>query len=194
MQTRALEEPLLHWSTIEAAFRVLHELGAPPHLVRHHQLVGEAADLLLTGLAQAFPDLHIDATQVRLGARLHDAGKCAHPQELNQPGSLHEPAGYRLCIDAGVPDAIARHCVTHAAWAHHPDDLEVLVVALADKLWKGRRDEALEATLLAAVCAATGLDRWAAFPPLDDLFESVADDGSRRLQQSTEPPLPWVSD
>jgi hypothetical protein len=62
--------------------------------------------------------------------------------------------------------------------------LEELMVALADKLWKGVRNEALEQRVIDAVAEALGKTRWDLFVELDTLFEAVAADGSRRLEQS----------
>jgi hypothetical protein len=66
--------------------------------------------------------------------------------------------------------------------------LEELLVALADKLWKGVRNSALEERVIDEVANATGRSRWDLFVELDSLFEEVAADGSSRLERSrTEP-------
>src|ERR1041385_3970231 len=59
---------------------LLREIGVPPRLYRHAELVGEAADLLLAGL-QRFR-VQVDEEYVHVGAALHDAGKALHPSEL----------------------------------------------------------------------------------------------------------------
>jgi putative nucleotidyltransferase with HDIG domain len=126
------------------AFELLVSLGATPRLVRHHELVVEAAKSL-TELLGAELGLAFDRELVLLGAALHDAGKIIHPSELDQPGHDHEVAGRALLMANGVEPEVARFCVTHAAWAEQGIALEDLLVALADKLWKGKREGDLEA-------------------------------------------------
>ena len=36
--------------------------------------------------------LRFDAGLIELGVAVHDAGKIKHPEELDGPGSMHEPA------------------------------------------------------------------------------------------------------
>ena len=92
-------------STPEAARALLADLGAPARLLRHAELVGEAAEALLTGFARLGVSLRAD--YVRVGVVLHDAGKAVHREELDAPGSAHEPEGERLLLErggrAGVP-------------------------------------------------------------------------------------------
>ncbi|MBA3463451.1 MAG: HD domain-containing protein [Deltaproteobacteria bacterium] len=129
--------------TPAASLQLLAELGASPWLVRHHELVLEAATLLCEGLRIELA-ASFDPQAVLVGAALHDAGKVVHPEEMSEPGSRHESAGQSLLLSHGVPAAIARFCVTHAAWDGPSTTLEALLVALADKLWKGKRVDALE--------------------------------------------------
>jgi len=77
-------------STTEA-YQLLSQLGATERLLTHVKLVGEAADMLINKFEDM--DLAFDANLIRLGAAIHDAGKILHPNELDGPGSLHEPAG-----------------------------------------------------------------------------------------------------
>lgn len=65
-----------------------------------------------------------------------------------------------------------------------PVSLEELLVALADKLWKGVRKRDLEERVIDRVAAALGTDRWNVFLELDTLFEEIAADGSKRLERS----------
>ena len=62
--------------------------------------------------------------------------------------------------------------------------LEELVVALADKLWKGVRKADLEERVADAVASALGGDRWDLFVELDTLFEEIASEGALRLERS----------
>ncbi|HMC58410.1 MAG TPA: hypothetical protein VKJ01_04380, partial [Candidatus Solibacter sp.] len=59
-----------------------------------------------------------------------------------------------------------------------------LVVALADKLWKGVRDSELEERVINLVASNLGMDRWELFVELDTAFEVIAGDGADRLERS----------
>lgn len=167
--------------TVEDAFALLAELGASAHLIRHHALVVEAAEALLHGLAPYAATY--DAQSVLLGAALHDAGKILHPMEMRGPGNRHEDAGRALLERHGHP-TLARFCVTHAAWDRDALELEDLLVALADKLWKGKRVEALETRVIQRLASALGRELWDVFTTADAAFERVAADGDRRLARS----------
>jgi hypothetical protein len=62
--------------------------------------------------------------------------------------------------------------------------LEELLVALADKLWKGVRLADLETTVIDAVVARCGGERWDVFLRLDACFEAIADGAEERLLKS----------
>lgn len=161
------------------AYRLLKKLGAPERLLLHVRLVGEAADALI----QAYKKLGLkfDARIVELGAAVHDAGKIQHPQELNEPGSQHERAGETLLLAQGVQAEVARCCLTHAAWHGSDVTLEERTIALADKLWKGKREEELELCVVDEVASRLGVGRWDIFESLDSVFEEVAAEGAERL-------------
>ena len=161
---------------------MLLELGAPSRLVRHAELVSEAAEALLALFASH--GLRLDVPLVRAGAALHDAGKLEHRGELDGPGALHEPAGELLLLAHGVSPPIARCCRSHAQWDALECSLEELLVALADKLWKGARVPALEKRVIEAAAARGQRDLWALFVPLDAGFEAIADGASERLARS----------
>lgn len=163
--------------------KLLRELGAPERLVTHGALVCEAADLLLVAFRST--KLSIDESWVRGGAWLHDAGKAVHREELAQPGHEHEHAGEKMLLDRGVDPRIARCCVSHASWSADTP-LEELIVALADKLWKGVRHEALEALVCDVVAKALARERWSVFVELDAAFERVASGSDERLRRSRE--------
>jgi len=168
--------------SVAAARILLGELGAPQRLLRHVELVGEAADLLLAGLGRLGIPLH--AEFVRIGVVLHDAGKVLHPAELEAGGSEHEPAGQLLLSEKGVSPALARVCVSHARWVQMQVTFEELLVALADKLWKGARHAELERRVVDRVAATRAMGFWDVFVDLDTLFEEVAAGGADKLQRS----------
>lgn len=168
--------------TPNRALTLLAELGASPWLVRHHELVLEAAVELCDDMARL--GVPFDRELVLAGAALHDAGKIVHLTEMQAPGHAHEPAGRELLAAHGVPEAIARFCVTHAAWDAADATLEDLLVALADKLWKGKREDVLERRILEVVARATKREPWAAFDAIDSICEAIAAAGPDRLVRS----------
>jgi hypothetical protein len=168
--------------TREDAFRLLSKLGASKRLLLHLQLVGEAADRLIveySGLGMEF-----DARLIRLGVAVHDAGKITYPAELEGPGSMHEPAGEALLLAHAVQPEVARCCVTHAKWRGVGVSFEERSVALADKLWKGKREESLELAVIDDAAARLQQTRWDLFTRLDEVFEQIAADGPARLERS----------
>jgi len=64
--------------------------------------------------------------------------------------------------------------------------LEPVLVALADKLWKGKRVPDLEEQAVQMFTAASHCDFWEAWPKLDSVFESVAASGDSRLARSEQ--------
>jgi hypothetical protein len=137
--------PLSSWNMLTAradAYELLERLGAPDRLVGHAQLVSQAADSLLEEFWKLGASL--DVLTIELGAVLHDAGKIDYPEELSAAGSLHELAGESLLLKNCVQPAIAHCCVSHGVWNAPDVSLEERIVALADKLWKGKREADLE--------------------------------------------------
>jgi hypothetical protein len=170
-------------TSIPDALLLLADLGAPPRLVQHHRLVAEAAAEVLSGLP---PQLRAAVRQdiVLVGAALHDAGKIVHPSELTSPGARHEKAGELLLLERGVDRRLARCCVTHADWRDARAELEDRLVAVADKLWKGKRDPDLEQWLIGELASSAGAAFWDVYPILSDLFDRVAGAGDERLSRS----------
>ncbi|MEZ4223539.1 MAG: HD domain-containing protein [Polyangiaceae bacterium] len=169
-------------NSVASARELLQQLGAPPHLIRHVELVGEAGERLVAVIASL--GVRANSELVRVGIVVHDAGKILHPDELHVPGAAHEPAGQDLLLQHGVSDEVARICVTHAQWSNHSVSLEELLVALSDKLWKGVRNLELEERVVREVARSLGKDYWDLFVELDNVFEQIAADGSDRLQRS----------
>jgi hypothetical protein len=64
--------------------------------------------------------------------------------------------------------------------------LEERTVALADKLWKGKREAELELLIIDEVAARLGISRWDIFERLDSSFEEIASGGAERLQGSKQ--------
>lgn len=163
-------------------YTFLKELGAPDNLIRHLTLVGEAAELLIEKLEQ----MHIpfDAQFVRLGVAVHDAGKIQYPEELHVKGKQHEPAGEKLLLQKGVAPELARCCVSHGQWQTLDCSFEELLIALADKLWKGKRDEELEKRVVEQTAQFLNREPWDLFLEMDSHFEFIAAGGVERLWRS----------
>jgi predicted hydrolase (HD superfamily) len=164
------------------AYRLLEQLGASTRLLRHLALVGEAADLLMREYADL--GLDFDATLIELGVAVHDAGKILHPSELDAPGHRHETAGETMLLANGVQPNVAKCCISHAEWAAHDVSFEERSIALADKLWKGKRETALELLVIDMAAARLGAGRWDVFERLDAAFEAIAAQGDERLARS----------
>lgn len=162
------------------AARLCEELLAPPLLVRHLILVHAVAIELLEALAASFPGLVLDRDAVLFGAASHDLGKVLHPDELTGPGNKHEDDGPGLLIKHGVPPRLARFSRTHGRW-RETDDLEDLIVALADNVWCGRRVEELETKVAAILAAVAGVETWKAWSKLDADCEQIASRSDERL-------------
>lgn len=62
--------------------------------------------------------------------------------------------------------------------------LEELLIALSDKLWKGKRVEALELEVIDRIAAQLQKNRWDIFQELDTHFERIVVDGDVRLERS----------
>ena len=62
--------------------------------------------------------------------------------------------------------------------------LEELLIALADKLWKGVRNQELEELVISRVSDILRQDRWELFVTLDSVFEQIASRGNERLVRS----------
>lgn len=68
---------------------------------------------------------------------------------------------------------------THARW--QGEELEDVVVALADNVWKGKRVEALESRVAELIAEQSGGEAWRVFCLLDTICEGVAAGGERRV-------------
>lgn len=169
--------------TVQDAIELLKLIDAPPRLVMHHKLVVEAAQKLVKEIKSRF-NLKFDASLVLIGAALHDCGKVIYPQEMTGSGNQHESTGEQMLLSTGISPEIARFCRTHAQWAETDITLEDLLVALADKLWKGCRDEALESTVINYIAQESNLPTWKVFVDADLVFETIALEGPNRLIRS----------
>ena len=63
-------------------------------------------------------------------------------------------------------------------------EIEDLLVALADKLWKGKRDDELERLVAEAIARDTEREAWDVVSALDSICEEIAAEGPARLARS----------
>jgi hypothetical protein len=154
---------------------------ASPRLKAHLTLVHDVACCLTERLGTAWPKLTYNAESVGIGAAIHDIGKAVHPEELSAPGHIHEQAGQKLLLENGWPEPLARFAVTHATDFSAANPMEDLLVALADKIWKGKREDALEQMVMHRIAAATGEEPWQVWLTLDDIFTDMASTADERL-------------
>jgi len=166
----------------EDVYLLLQELGANKRLITHLQLVGEAAELLIIKLKEL--SIPVDEKYIELGVAVHDAGKIKHTSELDNPGNNHEPEGEKMLLASGVDPKIARCCMSHARFKEMEVTIEELLVALSDKLWKGKRENDLELMVVDRAAEAIGKERWDIFTDLDSTFEEIAAGGVDRLNRS----------
>ena len=108
------------------------------------------------------------------------------PRELDDPGSTQEPAGDALLLARQAQPEVARCCVTHASWADAGVTFEERLVALADRLWNGKCEQALELAVIDEAAARRCQSRWDLFKTLDSVFEDIAAGGADRLLRSQQ--------
>jgi hypothetical protein len=127
--------------------------------------------------------LEFDEEAVYFGAATHDLGKAIHREELIQSGRQHQQRGVELLKELGVPADRARFAWTHSNW-NGPDPIQIedLIVALADKCWKGKRIPELEALMTNALSEKTGKPHWECYAILDDLLQTLAADADANLK------------
>lgn len=169
-------------NTPQQAWDLLQRLQAPEHLLRHVTLVTEASELLLAQCAKL--NLVIDENLVRVGVLIHDIGKIQRQDEMFNPGGEHEIIGEQLLLEHGASAELARICRSHARYAQMPCRLEELLIALADKLWKGKREETLELRVIDEIAHSLNQSRWDVFPSMDQCFEQIAAGADDRLRRS----------
>jgi HD superfamily phosphodiesterase len=172
------------FDSIDDAYNFLQDLEAPSHLIQHVKLVAEAAEILILQFQQL--NLSFDPEWIRLGVAFHDTGKILYPGELIKHGNQHEAAGEKLLLNQGVAPKIARCCRSHGQWDRIECSFEELVIALADCLWKGKRNIELEHRTISTAAQILQKDYWDIFVYLDDRFEEIARDGDMRLSRSIE--------
>lgn len=170
------------FDNLEDAYKFLRDLGALPKLLLHVKLVGEAAEILIETLKEL--KVPFDADFVRFGVAFHDTGKIFHVNELSEKGNLHEEFGEKLLLSKGVDKKLAKCCQSHGKWKMMDCSFEEYLIALSDKLWKGKRENLLEEIVIDKITLIINQDRWEVFEELDSCFEKIASEGESRLLRS----------
>jgi hypothetical protein len=62
------------------------------------------------------------------------------------------------------------------------DPIEHLLVAIADNVWKGKRNEPIEQALVAHIANASGQEHWEVWLTLDDILSNLGEPAAERLR------------
>jgi putative nucleotidyltransferase with HDIG domain len=173
------------------AVDICERLSAPPRLVAHLVLVHHTACTLIDRITAKFPEAHFDPDLVRFGAAVHDIGKTLHPNELTESGkNKHQRSGVELLKSLGIPKQRARFAWTHSNWTDSEQiTLEDLLVALADKSWKGKRIDALESLTADFLSTATARHKSDCYAKLDEIIQSLSQDADKKLAWQSSFPV-----
>lgn len=161
--------------------QLLIELHTPQRLMRHLTIVHHTAHLLLTQIEFHWNSISIDKETVLFGAATHDIGKTKITEELFQKGKKHEETGRDLLIEKGFSPKYARFAFTHGNWSDATIELEDLIVALADKIWKGKRIDELEELTISKIAQKGNIDYWTVFTQIDLILEEISKGADKRL-------------
>ena len=162
--------------------KLLKMLGARPLLRAHLALVHDFTVRLTERVSDLWPMLSYDSAAVRMGAATHDIGKTVFPEELTVPGHYHKTVGAGVLLDAGFPQRLTRFARTHGQWRQDEDlAVEDLLVALADTLCKGQRDEELEERCCRVIARECELDPWRVSLRFYEMTGSLAEGAEARL-------------
>jgi hypothetical protein len=164
-----------------AASKLLRDLTVPTQLKVHLEIVHDTAKSLIHNLAKSFPGLVFDQEAILFGAATHDIGKLLHRDEIHTQGQKHLRDGDALLRLLGVPPHLSRFAASHGTWSSAAE-LEDLLVALADQIWKGRRDPDLAFLIVEHLVTLTGRSEWQVFMELDDLLADIAATSNERLE------------
>jgi hypothetical protein len=161
---------------------MLEQNNAPVLLHRHLTLVYNTSVRILDKSALAWPSLQVIKKEVLFGAATHDIGKMFETEELRQAGNRHEVVGYDFLIGNGIPENLARFAKTHGDWMDEGLRIEDLLVALADKIWKGKRIDELEERLTKKIADSLYADYWDVYTKLDEIISDIVIGADKRIR------------
>ena len=166
----------------QEALALIDRLDVPPRLLAHLILVHDCASELIERVARAFPNVQMNRTAILFGAATHDLGKTIVREELSRSGNLHQARGFELLKELGAPAEKARFALTHGQWRNlDSPQIEDLLVALADKCWKAKRVEDLEAKLVELLSKESGQEPWQCHSTLDEILQELAAEADKKL-------------
>ncbi len=160
---------------------LLEKYQASALLKRHLTLVYNTSIEICTQFTKEWITLSFDKQEILFGSATHDIGKIIETSELYEKGNKHEQKGYELLLQNGIPEKLARFAKTHGNWDQESLTIEDLMVALADKIWKGKRVEALEERLTKEISIRTNTDYWEVYTKLDAIISKIALGADERL-------------
>lgn len=161
---------------------LLDKYQAPVVLIRHLTLVYNTSIEICTQLLRTWTDLSLHKEEILWGAATHDIGKVIETEELYQKGNKHEQVGYELLLKNAISENLARFAKTHGNWVDSTLTIEDLIVSLADKIWKGKREEGLEESVIKAISIQIDKDYWAVYPKFDIIISKIALGADERLR------------
>lgn len=160
----------------------LAKYAAPPRLIAHLIVVHDVAVRLIEYLAIAWPELAYSQQDVLLGAATHDIGKVVYPDELTGPGARHEEVGPQLLLESDFTANSARFARTHSRWQQDASvQLEDVLVAFSDTIWKGKRDTILEQALVSYIASQSQEEVWKVYIKLDEIADELAQGAHERI-------------
>jgi hypothetical protein len=152
-------------------------------------MVHDVAVMLLEGLARNWPNFPVDHHAVLFGAATHDIGKTIHVEELRGPGRRHEQDGSALLTSKGISGDLARYTRTHAQWSlEKAPTNEDLLVALANTIWTGARNERLETIIIDRIVDFSGEPLWSVFTKFDNILLAILEGAGERMALYTAIP------
>lgn len=160
--------------------QLLNVLNCPIHLYRHLLLVYNVGLNLSEQIQKEFPLLKLSNEEIEFGTSTHDIGKIIVINELYEKGKRHEEIGFKLLIESGIEENLARFTLSHGNWENY-SKMEDLIVALSDKLWKGHRIETLEDKLISEVSKLINEDFWSVFLKMDTIFSKIIIGADQRI-------------
>lgn len=89
--------------------------------------------------------------------------------------------GYKILIDYGIKENLARFTITHGNWKNENLKIENLIVSLADKIWKRQRIDKLEEKVIAEISILTNIYYWTVYLKIDNIIPQIINDSDERL-------------
>ncbi len=161
--------------------RILDDLHCPALLVRHLILVYNVGLLLTKKIQLEFPNVTLLEEEIVFGTATHDIGKISFKKELSEKGKQHEQAGFETLIAYGINEKMARFTKTHGNWEQENIKIEDLIVALADKIWKGKRIDSLEEKLIKEISTGINSEYWTVYSKMDSIISEICLGADARL-------------